>query len=78
MGTSGFIWQEAIDGLEAGKDAGRKLHFQKLNLAAWIGAGKDKGGGDQVKSREETAKTRTPGEGDRTGKDAWVQETVQG
>lgn len=44
MGTLGFIWQEAIDGLDAGKDVGRKLRFQKLNLAAWIRAGKDQGG----------------------------------
>lgn len=30
----GFVWQEAINGLGAGKDVGMKLCIPKFNLAA--------------------------------------------
>lgn len=59
MGTLGLVWQEASDGLGAGKDVGKKLYFQKLNLAGlkmdWSRKGRR--WGDQLRSREDTEKT---------------------
>lgn len=59
METLEFFWQEAIDGLGVGKDMGKKLCFQKLNLTAldvdW--SRKRQRWGDQLRSREDRAKT---------------------